>query len=44
MVNLIVSRVILSGDLMSLLLNLVMTDMVDLVMMVLNWVVAIKTA
>ena len=38
-----VTRVILSEDLVSLLLDLVMMDMVDLEMMILNWEVAIKS-
>ena len=44
MANTTVSRVILPVDLVSLLLDLVMMDMVDLVMMVSNWAVDIKSA
>ena len=44
MVDATVSRVRLPADLVSLLLDLVMMDMVDLAMMILNWEVAIKSA
>ena len=44
MANSIVSRVRLSADLVSLLLDLVIMDMVDLVIIISNWGVAIKSA
>ena len=44
MVDPTVSRVRLPMDLVSLLLDLVMMDTMDLVMMILNWEVAIKSA
>ena len=44
MVDLTISRVILLVDLVSLLLDLVMMYTVDLVIMIWNWEVAIKSA
>ena len=44
MVDMAVRRVRLLVDLVSLQLDLVMMDMVDLEMMILNWEVAIKIA
>ena len=43
MANPIISKVRLSSDLVSLLLDLVMLDTVDLAMMISNWEVAIKS-
>ena len=43
MADLTISRVRLPTDLVSLLLDLFMMNMVDLVMMISNWEVAIKT-
>ena len=43
MVDSTISRVRLLADLVSLLLDLVIMDMVDLVMMISNWEVAVKS-